>query len=234
MKGGRQDDLFNVLLEQAMEDQIQSELEQLPSDEELKAKYHLSENFQKNMARLIAKEEKMDRRAAAQKKKKTFYAAAIAVAACVLCSLMVWQIPPVRGAIQDKVFRFYEDLVQIKEPDSSGDDVVDPMKDPEYIPEGYYEVLRQERETLKKLVYEGENGSIRIFYHNYLDDINGMSLYDKNLDYSKVTLLGILDAYWAYNDQKGTLWWEYNNYTYSIYGVLSEEEAIKIAESILK
>ena len=234
MKGGRQDDLFNVLLEQAMEDQIQSELEQLPSDEELKEKYHLSENFQKNMARLIAKEEKMDRRAAAQKKKKTFYAAAIAVAACVLCSLMVWQIPPVRGAIQDKVFRFYEDLVQIKEPGDSGDNVADPMKDPEYIPEGYIEVKRVGEENKSKcLVYRSETGAVKINYYR-TETLGQTELYDKNLDYTLVRLLGIVDANYGFSDTNSVIWWEYNNYIYSISATLPKEEIIKIAESIIK
>lgn len=232
MSNDRQDDIFDLLLEQAMEAQTEQELEQIPSDEELKQRYQLSENFRSNMDKLIAKEAKMDRKEAMEKKCRKLYKVAAVLAACLVISLLLWQIPPVRAEIEDKVFKFYEDFVQIG--GKGSEETIDPMKDPDYIPEGYTEVERVEEDKFKTLVYQGSNKVLRIRYIQIDNDDNQDELYDKNLQYSKIKLLNIIDAYWAFNNDVSILWWKNDNIMYYIKSSLSEKEMVEIAESILK
>ena len=232
MSNDRQDDIFDLLLEQAMEAQTEQELEQIPSDEELKQRYQLSENFRSNMDKLIAKEAKMDRKEAMEKKCRKLYKVAAVLAACLVISLLLWQIPPVRAEIEDKVFKFYEDFVQIG--GKGSEETIDPMKDPDYIPEGYIEVERVEEKKTKSLVYQSDLGVLRI---NYIkaEDEEATSLYDKDLTYTKIKLLDIIEAYLFYDEEKSILWWQDNAYTYCIRGQgLRKEQVLKVAESIIK
>ena len=231
MSNDRQDDIFDLLLEQAMEAQTEQELEQIPSDEELKQRYQLSENFRSNMDKLIAKEAKMDRKEAMEKKCRKLYKVAAVLAACLVISLLLWQIPPVRAEIEDKVFKFYEDFVQIG--GKGSEETIDPMKDPDYIPEGYIEIKRVEEDKSKTLIYKNDLGRLKISYAKN-DIADETTLYDKSLNYTKIKLLDFVDAYCVVNDKACILWWDYNNYTYCITAAESEDELAKIAESILK
>lgn len=231
----RQEELMDLLLEQAMEEELQNEFKDMPSEEELREMYQLSDRFQRNMNRLLAEERKMDQKAAGLRKERCFYRITGIVAACLVCVLFLWQMPEVRGAVEDTVFRLYEDCMHMGSHAAGGDELLEPMKDPDYMPKEYIEVERIEEEKSKFLAYDGVWGTIKISYRKSANGEDS-SWYDTDLNYSKKNLLNVIDAYWAHNDQKNIFWWENDDYLYCIKttSAVPQEEIIKIAESIMR
>jgi len=105
--------------------------------------------------------------------------------------------------------------------------VFDP-KEPEYTVDGFEVENRTQRKDMYQLEYSSATGSSYYFKQDILYQDQKI---DKQTEYDEVSINGKLGYYYG-SERRNTLVWYDSHYSYMIFGDISKEEMIKVAESV--
>lgn len=192
-------------------------------------KITFSANFEKRMRKLI-------------KRQKRFYynwtdtagkrAAAIIMA--ILASMTVTTVSV--GAVRDKVVELvitahekFSEIVFNNEDMNTG--AAFERLEPAYIPQGYQAVQSEFIENVSNIVIYEDGSGGSIMYDQYCSDAGALTVDNENTEYREITV-NRLDGIIFEKHGHTNLIFGNENYVFSISATLSEEEVIKIAESI--
>lgn len=217
-----------ALLQKAFEQYHAAIAQALPSEEALQD-ITISEKTERRMARLFYHQ-------------KHFYYTLINTAAkrvaCILAAILLAatvttaSVEALREGFTHFVINTFEKGSTIFFPKDDENPVVQPIipKIPSYLPEGYKLVADMSNEFEVNLIYEGSGTDY--FQFLQLPKGSNRTVNTEGVDYKKIfisnTNEGIIfknlgDTYLVFND---------GDYMYTIIGTVSEEEILKIAESI--
>ena len=155
------DSVFDALFRQAVIDNFYEELDSLPSDEELAKMYIASPEHEERMKKLFARMERKDRIRNIFKTGKRI-AAAIVIAVTILFGALML-VPQVRAAVTQTIVSWYQEFVRFT---SRAAAVESASLEPAYIPEGFWEELRNEMDTTTTIFYINEEGIVISFQSN--------------------------------------------------------------------
>lgn len=144
--------------------------------------------------------------------------------------------------IREQIFEYFESLFsdhtdvyfESKEDEIKTTLPREEIMKPEYIPEGFRmeEEIYDEEFGTYDLIYSNEEGIVLAYSQMVLDEINRTSYTSKG-DKAKRIMLDSDQAYIISDDKSvKTILYEKNGYVLSIGGLLSEEELIKMLESV--
>lgn len=140
-------------------------------------------------------------------------------------------------ALRQPVVRFFTEVFETFTRVIFMDDTFEPApvemekKVPSYIPEGY--VVESERitDSLYKVTYFNSELDDRFYYRQ---EFNTGRVFEMDTEGSGYRIVALRQLEGVVNENKGkiTLMFTDEQYSYSLYGTVSQEELIKIAESI--
>lgn len=199
----------------------------LPTDEELKD-ITFSENFENKMQKLIRAQ-----------KKSYFYlintvgkrAAIIILAIMISLTATTFGVKAIRESVIKFITETFEKFTAVSVEDNEIDTQVEFVKTaPQYIPEGYVVESEIEADGFYRVIYSGsENTSI-----DYAQKINYGTIYNvdtEDVEYEKINI-NSFDGIKYVKNGINTVVFVDKTYMYTIYGQVSFDELIKMAESI--
>lgn len=229
------DETFDRLFRQAVIDAFNEEINATPSSETLALTYTLSPEFENRITRLFEKTEKVS-----LVKKIMFYSKRVAILLVILIGLLITTMflnTDVYAAISKILVEWYENFTSfIFEQDEVKDETVYERVEwlLEYIPDGYsqskYEILG----SFTNIEFTNSQGEILRYY--FLPDTGSTNISVDNENH-KIENAQILhnDAFFitALNDglDNGIIW-HMEDHIFYLWGQLSLEELVKIAESV--
>lgn len=225
------DIVFEALFRQAVIDEFNEELDLIPSNEELSALYPFTPEFESRMTKLIIK----DRRKSTFKK-IVLYSKRIALIFIITLGLLFGTLlfnSEVRAAVGGIIIEWYEKFTSFTFREEG---IVIEKKDWElgYLPQNYKLV---KEETLGRITYiEFRNNfdeKIRFSYRPE-DSNTSISIDNENHTIERTQILGN-EAFSAISEDEqfdNGLIWNMKSNTFDLWGKISVNELIKIAESI--
>lgn len=201
--------------------------ESLPTDEELKD-ITFSENFENKMQKLIR----------AQKKSYFYFINTVGKrAAVIILAIMISLTATTFGvkAIRESVIRFitetFEKFTAVSVEDNEIDTQVELVKTaPQYIPDGYTLNSELDSGVIYKINYiNQDNNSI-----DYIQKVNFGTIYNvdtEDIEYDKININSFEGIKYIKN-KINTVVFADEIYMYTVYGQISFDELIKMAESI--
>ena len=201
-------------------DAMLQELEENMEEED----YDFSPEFEKKMERLIKKESHGWLGGAGKFMGK--------VAVAVLCVLgLSLAVTMSVDAYRTKFFQTAQELWEdsVIHTYFSGDEEQSFVpQEPAYVPEGYVEVSRYESEDMLNIAYQNENGELLLW-----DQMLAMNKEDRTVDAEYETFetmkikKGVLNIY-TYSDGFKIIYYEYNQYIFTLSGYRIEQEDAKL------
>ena len=201
--------------------------ESLPTDEELKD-ITFSETFEKKMQKLIMVQ-----------KKSYFYlintvgkrVAIIVLAIIISLTATTFGVKAIRETVIEFITETFEKFTKISVEDEEAD-VQDKLAKtaPQYVTDGYTVEMEEDSGVVYRIIYRNqENISI-----NYIQKISFGSIYNVNtedIEYDKITVNSFEGVKYVKNGVN-TVFFADEKYLYTVYGQVSFDELIKMAESI--
>ena len=141
-------------------------------------------------------------------------------------------------ALREPVVRFFTEVFETFTRVIFVDDTSEPApvemekKVPSYIPEVYSVESEVEMGALYKITYLNSVTNERIYYRQQLNDGKATEMDTEGNGYLTITV-GQLEGVIYENKGTKTVAFTYGQCFFSIYGAISQEELIKIAESII-
>lgn len=220
--------VFDALFGQAVFDNFYDELDSLQSDKELSEKYTFSRAHEMKMKKLFAKEARRETLHEAATWSRRIAAAFIIVVTLLFATLM--SVPQVRAVVFQTLTEWYEKFVRFS---SSAPESEKTSLEPEYIPEGFVEIAREEMSMMVTIMYMDFNEDMVITFHSAMAT-HTVSVDNEEKDYTILEMLGI--EYHLFTSQDGigdnSIVWDVNGQRYSITSSLSVELLIKMATSV--
>lgn len=201
--------------------------ESLPSDEELGG-ITFSDAFENKMQKLI------------NAQKKSYYYMINTVGkrvAIILLTLFISLTVTTFGvkAIRESVIEFITETfdkftkVTVKNEDTSATHDVFIKASPQYIPQGYTVESEIDVFGVYQIYYTDKNNNT-IDYHQEFGNLNTLQINTENVEYENITINSYDGVF--YNNGSNTIVFADETYLYKVYGQISKDELIKIAESI--
>ncbi len=201
----------------------------LPSDEELVG-IAFSDEFETRMEKLI------------RRQKHGYYVlfgtmarrvATVVIALILSMTVVTFSVE----ALREPVVRFFTEVFETFTRVIFMDDTFEPApvemekKVPSYIPEGYVVESEVYTEIVYRVTYINTETRDRIYYRQ---EINNGKTFEMDTEGSGYHIVTLGQSEGVINENKGkiTLLFTDRQYSYSLYGTVSQEELIKIAESI--
>lgn len=233
------DDQFYYEVACRVDDIILSELVgEMPSNEELKRMYTFSEEFEQKMSALI---DSIGQRRIIPNSIKRIIIIAAAIVALIVGALnagAIWKslYDLYLTCFEDHTVATYQDISDSDLSDGSdfvaeNDVAVDITEyyEPSYIPEGYEEIKRENDDISKFVVFSNGHDNI-IFSQSTLALSIQLDTEDSPAVYVAV---GSIECHYIKNNEYITLVFEKDGYVFTVEGLISESEAIKMAQSII-
>ncbi len=204
----------------------QAEMEQLPSKDELQGKYRLSDTFYHKMQRLIRRQKR--------RKKIRTCAGYVAAAAAVIVLLFSVSHPQYLIEAKNKFMEWFDDHVEFHFKEETGLTGM-PKYELGYVPKGYELVEDNYLEMgMGLIVYS--NGEVNLALEYELSDANA-NTNNEDVTFSVITGNNGDTIYYFSSEDMGresTMTWlsEDENISFTIIGVLSKEEMLKMQESV--
>ncbi len=211
------------------------DISSIPDDSEID--HTFSKDFEKRMDKLIASFDKKE-------KSISFFRNALSRAAVIILTLCIGAFslimisPQARADFKNAVMEFYE--THIKFYFATADETSIDFRNYEsiyadYIPQGF--TLKEKNEEYEAVGYRYENTDKNLTYDIYVSLNDGLSvLTDKDKENIREIRISGRDAYLISGENDGkpysTLIITGNKITVTVYGQLTEEEIIKIGESV--
>jgi len=221
------DSVFEALFKQAVIDNFYEELDSLPPDEELSKTYTFSPEHEARMQRLFARELRRERIQNFAKWSKRV-AAVILITVTVLFAAMMF-VPQVRAVVVETITEWYEKFVSFT---SSTSETEKTNLEPGYIPEGFFEILRDEKETTTTIIFYNDEG-VMIAYQSFRAK-GSLAVDNEKVLYEVQTINKIEYHIFVSTDDGGenTIVWDMDSQRYKITSTISVAELVVIALSV--
>jgi len=216
-------------LREAFDIYVREQNARLPSEEEL-AGITVSEEFKARMEKLI------------RRQKCGYYVlfgtVARRVATIVLALLVGMTVTTFSvEALRQPVVRFFTEVFETFTRVIFVDDTSDPVqvemekKAPSYIPEGYVVESEVDAGALYKVTYVNSEAGDRIYYRQQWNDGHAVFADTENIDYQEISVAHLVGIIYQ-NKETTTIACANEQYSYSVFGTVAQDELLKIAESI--
>lgn len=201
--------------------------ESLPTDEELKD-ITFSETFEKKMQKLISAQ-----------KKSYFYlintvgkrVAIIVLAIMISLTATTFGVKAIRETVIEFIIETYEKFTNIIVQNQDPNTQVELIKTaPQYVPESYVVESELDSGMIYKITYNNQE-DIPINYNQKISFRTVFNINTEDVEYEKITI-NYLDGIKYVKNGINTIVFADETYMYTVYGQVSMEELIKMAESI--
>lgn len=234
----QKESLFEVLLSYAVKESAIKEINEMPTEEQIKENVHFSATFEKKMKKLITK----------LKYKRIFkgvylYSKKVAIFVSVIVSLgfgTLMTVEAVQQAVIKTVVEWYEDhngFIFQNTSNKSHEEILSEskIKLPTYIPEGFELSQSEDYEEFKLFIYTNEEGKNLVFNAVVVTDKNETFIDNEHTDYEIIEINGIetyLFSGIGKNYDYASLIWMEGNIKYEIDSWIGVIEVIRIAKSL--
>jgi len=221
------DAVFDALFKQAVIDNFYEELDSLPPDAVLADQFPFSQAHEIRMRKVFTREAIVIKIGVILKWSRRV-AVFIALTVAILFSALML-VPQVRAAVVMTITEWYEKFVMFT---SSAPESEKSNLEPQYIPEGFSEVIREEQEMLTLIFYMNDEGTIIAFQSSRSAD--STSVDNEMVEYSVSVVDDVEFHYFvpSSGSEESTIVWEKHNQRYTITSTISIEELTSIALSV--
>jgi hypothetical protein len=225
------DRVFEALLRQAVIDNFYEELSSVPPDEELAKTYTFSAAHILRMERLLARAKRKETLQAGLLWSRRVAAAVAIATAIIFGSLMLNQ--EVRAAVSGTIIEWFDRFTRFTSNAPPADtSATATANEPSYIPDGFWEELRDELETMTTILYTNEDevyilfGTVRA--SGSLSVINEWRAYEINridgIDYHVFTAISA--------NAENSVIWEAGGIRYNLTSTIPIEDLLDMAFSV--
>ena len=216
-------------LREAFDIYVREQNARLPSEEEL-AGIAVSDEFKARMEKLL------------RRQRRGYYVlfgtTARRVASFVVALLLAMTVTTFSvEALRQPVVRFFTEVFETFTRVIFVDDTSDPeqvemeKRAPSYIPDGYVVESEVETGALYKVTYVHSESGERIYYRQQLSDRYSALVDTEAIDYQEITVAHLFGIVYQ-NKETTTIAFVDDLSSYSVFGTVSQDELIKMAESI--
>jgi len=222
------DGVFDALFGQAVIDNFYEELNSLPSDSELAIQYTFSRTHDIRMKKLFAKNDRREALRSVGMWSRRLAAVIAIVVTLLFASLMT--VPQVRAVVFQTLTEWYERFVRFTSNSPESDKT---NFEPEYIPEGFTEIAREELSMIVTIVYMDSEGDKIITFQSARSP-DSASIDNEGIDYSIIEITGINYHLFTSVDSYGdnSIVWDMSGQRYSITSTISIDILINMALSV--
>lgn len=228
--------LFETLLSYAVKESVIKEINEMPTEEQLKENIHFSVTFENKMEKLINK----------QKHKRIIksayvYGKKIAVFVSIIISIgfgTLMTAEAVQNAVITTVVEWYEDhngFIFENTSNKSDEEILNEsqIKLPAYIPEGFELSESEDSDSFKLYVYKNEEGKNLVFNAIVVTDKNETFIDNEYTDYEIIEING-RETYLFMGTEDGymSIIWTDGNVLYNISTDRNLIEIIRMAKSM--
>jgi len=244
----------NLQLKDALNDYLYDVLTDFPTEKSLSETMVLSSHFLRRMNRLMRKAKKMEAdqaalytaRTALREESREYMAFSPwrrkLILAIVIITVVASAFTAVaaRNQIADFFKTVYEKYTSYvfnmghsqSETTEVSPAVVTADKLPAYIPEGYVQTDRIEKNFFAHITYTNEQNNILTFERTKID--NFQITMDSEKTAGEDIMIGQMKGFYYPNSGDNNIVWQDSNYVYMIVGKISKDEMIVMAESLYK
>lgn len=225
------DKLFDALLDLAVTDAMEKEIDNLPSEEELNAIYKPSNEMNARINHIIKTGLRKHKRKRVIKTVNRI--AASLVILFVVMSAALLSVKATRNAIFNAFLDWQNKSTDIRftDPDKNNLDVIRPA----YIPVGYSETSTEKFGSVYTIIYSNSQGN-EILFDQWPAESSNTSIDNENTNMTEITVGGnkayLFEA--ANEIQKSVLIWEAEGIVFQLTAQIDSDELIRIAETIKK
>ena len=216
-------------LQEAFDIYVREQNSRLPSEEEL-AGIAVSDEFKARMEKLL------------RRQRRGYYVlfgtTARRVASFVVALLLAMTVTTFSvEALRQPVVRFFTEVFETFTRVIFVDDTSDPeqvemeKRAPSYIPDGYVVESEIDAGALYRITYVNTKTGEKIFYRQQQNDENNMIIDTENSAYQDIVVAGFDGLTYKSAGEEYIVFAD-NQYAYFISGIITQEELLKIAESI--
>ena len=223
------DSVFEALFRQAVIDNFNEELNSIPSNDELAKQITFSPEHETRMKKLFTRDERKERTRTIIKWARRAVAV-ILIAVTVLFGALMF-VPSVRALVIETVTEWYEKFVTFT---SRAPEAEKMNLEPGYLPEGFYEIVRDEVGMTETIIFENGEGKLIVFQSTRTSD--NVSIDNENNNY-EVRLIGGIEyhVFAAINSEaENTVLFDIYGQRFIISSSISVDELLFIASSIKK
>jgi len=222
------DSVFEALFRQAVIENFYDELDSLPPRDELAKQYIPSDAHKARMKRLFASEARKERLRATSKLCRRIAAAFVITAAILLGALM--SVPQVRASVIQTFVEWYERFVSFT---SGSPEASKTNMEPEYVPEGFIEIIRDDLTMMTIIVYANDAEGSMITFQSFRAS-DAIAVDNENAAFSIQQIDGVEYHLLSADDDTGenTIVWDMDEQRYVITSTISMDELVKIAVSV--
>lgn len=225
----RNDVLFEAVFRQAVIENHNQELEEIPTEKELAKSYAYSERHKERMKKLFAREEKRERLARIFIASRKVAAAIFIVGGILFAALMT--VPTVQGAVREAFMEWYGKFTKFV-PHQNEDTVIKEWL-PSYIPDGF--VIQDTFNVIDStsIRYRKPDGQVIDFIYALVGN-SSLSVNNEDVEYSQVDRNGVIYHVFSSNavDTNNSVIWELDGYLFELRGLSPVDELLSIAYSV--
>ena len=228
MEASRIDEhLFEALFRQAVIDNFLEELDSLPPDEELARLYTFTPSHEARMQRLFARDARRERSQMLFTWSKRVAAVFLIAVTVLFFAMMV--VPQVRAVVIETITEWYEKFVRFT---ANAPESEKTNQEPGFIPDGFYELFRDNREITNTIVYGNDEGAVITFQALRLQ--GSVSVDNEEMAYNISEIDGIEFHLFTADDEGGenSIIWDMGNQRNKVTSTISVDDLIRIALSV--
>lgn len=211
---------FEQAFEWAVQDNFRDEMNALPLENELAARYTFSAAFEKKMKKLLQSAALRESFFAIRRVAKGAAIAALVAISIFAASLAVS--PQLRAAVREMFVEFFAECVSFTSPRNNV--TVPSTLEPSDIPQGFAEIKRYESGMMISITYENENGE-KIYFSSEPEGAT-ISTNNEGVEYSKMEKSDVI--YHLFKSTDGDSFsrvvWDAKGYAYMVHGTANLED----------
>jgi len=229
--------LFDTILESAVKDDFEQELEKMPSEEDLSKEYSLSSGLQEKINKIIANG---NRKMRLQKVRRISKKAAVIIAVIIPVTLVgLFSVEASRTAIFNAILDWQSDHATIHLEESSSSQApqsipVDGFYKPVYLPDGFVEGKTTKIGALAHIIYQNKDKTTILFNQSPVSKEGSISVDTEHTVYSEIMINGYKASLFAGKTSKDdtVLVWRNKTNSFTLISTIDKNELLKIAENI--
>ena len=223
------DIVFEALFSQAVIDNFNEELDSYALGTESNEQYKYSSQHENRMRALFLREKRKENIRTAARYSKRIAAVIILTLSILFGSLMF--VPEVRAVVFETVVEWFAQFVRFP---SNATDEEKTNLEPTFIPDGFWEDHRDSGESITIILYTSHDG-VSILFESQLVDAQ-LSVDNEGYEYELKQFEAIdYHIFTAIDNRKeSTIVWEANGQRYQISSVISTDEILMMALSVLE
>jgi len=229
--------LFDAILESAVKDDFEQELEKMPSEEDLVKEYSLSAGLQEKINKIIANGRRKMR---LQKVRRISKKAAVIIAVIIPVTLAgLFSVEASRNAIFNSILNWQSDHATIHFEDNTSSQapqsiLTDGLYKAVYLPNGFTEGKPTKMGTSAQIVYQNKDQTTILFDQSPVSEEGSLSIDTEHTVYSELTINGYKASLFAGKTSKDNtvLVWRNKTNSFTLISTIDKDELLKIAENI--